>query len=144
MEIIIQNDDLDNLAKNAKDLPEEVLGVSIEQLSQAISVLVEYKRTFEYNLIKKMEDDQATKMKFQNHSGAMKTATLVKGSMNAVKDAFDLYKQSGFDPGEIGDMVFKPKWSKAKEAAKLGRAKSDIINKIFYEGKKFIKIVESL
>jgi len=37
-------------------------------------------------------------------------------------------------------MVYKPSWSKAKEARKLGGKKQKVIDEIFAEGKKTIKI----
>ncbi len=137
---IAKINEIQQLASIAADLPEEVLGVSLDQLDQAIKVLKEYKMTFEYHLIQKMEADEATKMKFINHEKTECLATLSNGARIATKDARELYKQSGYDPEEIGDMVFKPSLKKANEAAKLGKQKKDIIEKIFKPGKKSIKI----
>jgi hypothetical protein len=57
-----------------------------------------------------------------------------------VKNLDEIYSAAGFDPMEIGNLVYKPTWSKAKEAAKFGGPKKEIIDRYFKPGKPSLEV----
>jgi hypothetical protein len=63
--------------------------------------------------------------------------------MDMEKGGESKYAAAGFSPDEIGGYVFKPSWSKAKEARKLGGDKQLVIDEIFTEGKPSLTIEEA-
>jgi hypothetical protein len=78
---------------------------------------------------------------FMDMEGNTRTATLSKGKIDCKeKQIADIYKAAGFIELEIGEWVFKPSWSKAKEARKFGGTKAEIIDKYFVEGAPSVKI----
>jgi len=128
--------DLEFIAKNVRNLPEEVVCAALEYGKTKASQLREINTLLEGVIVEKMKADNATKMIFKNTSGQEMIATLKTGSVKCdSKDPDIIYQEQGFDPLEIGEYIFKPSWSKAKEARKLGRNKQIVIDNLFKPGK---------
>ena len=125
--------DLEFIAKNVRNLPEEVVCAALEYGKTKASQLREINTLLEGVMIEKMKAD---KMIFKNTSGQEMIATLKTGSVKCdAKDPDITYQEQGFDPLEIGEYVFKPSWMKAKEARKLGGQKQIVIDNLFKPGK---------
>ena len=138
---ILGADDLLAIATNPGNYPEEVLCVAIDVIRDMSAQIYEAKKRIEGHIIKKMQLDNATKQSFRGTDGKEKMATLKFGSMKCKnKEANIIYRDSGFDPKEIGEYVFKPSWSKAKEARKFGGEKQLIIDELFKQGNTTIEI----
>ena len=132
---------LQELMNNFEKLPIELKAVTLESITRISSQLREYKLKAEALLVAEMEAQGATKAPFIDYTGNERMATLRAGSVSCTEKEIDtLYEKSGFQPIEIGEYVFKPSWSKAKEARKFGGAKKDLIDKYFKPGKSYIKI----
>ena len=128
--------DLEFIAKNVRNLPEEVVCAALEYGKTKASQLREINTLLEGVIVEKMKADNATKMIFKNTSGQEMIATLKTGSVKCdSKDPDIIYQEQGFDPLEIGEYIFKPSWSKAKEARKLGGNKQIVIDNLFKPGK---------
>ena len=128
--------DLEFIAKNVRNLPEEVVCAALEYGKTKASQIREINTLLEGVIIEKMKADNATKMVFKNTAGQEMIATLKTGSVKCdAKDPDITYQEQGFDPLEIGEYVFKPSWSRAKEARKLGGNKQIAIDNLFKPGK---------
>lgn len=135
---LIANKDLDimDIVEHADTLPEEVVAAALQYGRDMAASLREINMRLEGNLITRMKAENATKQIFKNAHGEEMVATLRKGSVKCdTKDADIQYKKFGFDPLEIGEYVFKPSWTKAKEAKKFGGEKSLVIDELFKESK---------
>ena len=133
--------DLLDIAQHPDNYPEEAVCMCLDTLKNIRSKLYEKVVIVEQNLINRMIADGSTKIGFKDVSGETKIGTLKSGTVSCTKKDIDLeYKRYGFQPLEIGEYIFKPSWSKAKEARKYGGLKKEIIDKYFIEGKKGVTI----
>lgn len=124
--------------------PEEVIGAAVDVIVEMSRQIREAEVRLKGHIIEKMKHDNATKLMFVSNDGGNKMITLKSGSMQCEnKDADMVYKKHGFDPMEIGEYVFKPSWSKAKEARKFGGDKQLVIDELFKNGKQSITISEA-
>jgi len=125
---------------NPDKFPDEVIAASLDKVKSINSQLYEAKKILEGHLINNMEEDSATKLIFKNVKGEEMIATLKSGPMKSIDGPDIYYKEKGFNPLEIGEYVFKPSWTKAKEARKFGAAKQDAIDVIFHQGEPSIEL----
>lgn len=140
-EIQIAGIKIRDILQHPGDYPEEIVVVALQQTKDVLSNLSECKKRLEGNLIARMEEDDATNIVFKDINGNDRRAVLKSGKVDcSVKDADIKYSEKGFDPKEIGEWIFKPSWTKAKEAKKLGGLKKAIIEKLFKEGPKGVTI----
>ena len=131
---------IQDIIQKPNDFPEEVVAVSLDAIRRIRSKLYEPQVLLENNLITRMEKDNSTKLLLKDGDNE-RVGTLKSGKMECKEKDVDItYKDAGFDPLEIGKYIFKPEWSKAKEARKYGGSKKEIIEKVFKEGKKSIEI----
>ena len=90
------------------------------------------------NIIRRMDNDNATKLKFINTKGEEKTLTLKKGSMKLNKDIKDYDKyieKAGYVPEMLGKMIFQPfPWKEMKEIRKQGGELQVLVDEIYKEG----------
>jgi len=122
----------------------------IEAVATAIDFLTDLERNFRDKnwklktyLINQMKLESATKLMIKDVHGIEKIVTLKTGYKKCEdKHADQRYGQAGFDILEIGDYIFKPSWSKAKEARKFGGDKQRIIDNLFQEGNPTLEIKE--
>ena len=143
MSIIKYNKDdyqIDGMLANPGNYPEEVVGAAIEFMQSASREINEKKRILEQNLVSRMEKDEATKMVILDYQGNERVVTLMSGKVDCkAKNADEVYREKGFDPLEIGEFVYKPSWSKAKQARKIGGEKKKVIDNLFKAGNKYLK-----
>jgi hypothetical protein len=129
-----------DVIENPRGYPEEMVAATLDMIINLSRVLRESKVRLEGHLISMMKSENATKLKIIAFDKAERMVTLKAGQVKADKDADNIYKNNGFDPLEIGEYVFKPSWSKAKEARKLGGPKQTIIDEIFKQDDPSIEI----
>ena len=131
LELIGIKDELLDILTNPDCYPEEAVAMCLTTLKSIRSQIYEKIVRLENNLLNRMEEEGATKLYFVDMAGQQKTATLKHGQMKCEKNVDVEYRANGFDPSEIGEYVFKPIWSKAKEARKVGGLKKKIIDSFF-------------
>jgi len=135
---------LNDVIERPDAYPEEVLGAAIDVITDMSRQIREAKLRLEMHIIGKMKADNSTKLIFIGNDGNKKLITLKSGPVQCEsKDGDMIYKRHGFDPLEIGEYIFKPSWSKAKEARKFGGDKQVVIDDLFKNGKESITISEA-
>lgn len=139
----VQGQTLQDVSMNPDKYPVEIVAAYIDAVNMVNQQLREAKIQLEANLLKRMDDDNATKMIFKSIDGRELVATRKKGAVKCdAKDADEIVKAHGFDPLTIGKYEFKPSWSKANEAWKLGGDLQVLIDDLFKEGRESITITE--
>ncbi|MFA5423950.1 MAG: hypothetical protein WC374_08850 [Phycisphaerae bacterium] len=139
----IEGQTLQDVAMNPDNYPEEIVAAYMDAVNMVNQQLREAKIQLEANILKRMTNDNATKMIFKSIDGCELVATRKKGAVKCeARDADEVMKQHGFQPGMIGDYKFVPSWSKAKEASKLGGDIQVLIDDMFKEQKESITITE--
>ena len=132
-----------DIVRQPENYPDEMVAAATLNIKEIINQAYEAKKRLEHHIIKRMEEEQASKLFFNDGSGRELVATLRSGSVECTEKNIDLiFEQIGFQPIEIGDYVFKPSWTKAKEAAKVGGEKKILIEKYFKSGEKKLVIDE--
>jgi hypothetical protein len=121
----------------------EAVGAALDVLADMSRQLYDAKKRVEGHVLEYMKRENASKLVIMGQAGQKKIVTLKKGSMDMEKGGESKYAAAGFSPDEIGGYVFKPSWSKAKEARKLGGDKQLVIDEIFTEGKPSLTIEEA-
>ncbi|MGD8305181.1 MAG: hypothetical protein PVF17_00880 [Ignavibacteria bacterium] len=130
-----------DVAENPDKYPEEIKNAVYDVLSKMSNQISAHKRNLKENIIITMKRDGATKSFFKDIKGEKRTVTLKKGTTKCVvKNADEVYENAGFDSSEIGEKIYRPLWSKAKEARKVGGKKQEVIDKIFIEGNPDLEI----
>jgi|GEM_PF-1537982 len=141
VERTIQGLDIDDVICNPSAYEPEIVLAVIDSANDIARQVREVKMRLEGDILIRMKKEGATKWTFKDINGEERRATLKKGPMKCeLKEADENYRMFGFDPLEIGEYVFKPSWSKAKEARKVGGEKQQIIDTMFVEGKESIFI----
>jgi len=141
LELKLDGFSINEIIGNIDDYPDESVLAAFDFIKKIDSELREKKLYLSKVLIDRMEADQSTKTQFIDVNGEKKMATLKKGVMRCDHKEADMkYKEAGFDPLEIGEYIFKPIWSKAKNAIKFGGEKKKILEKLFEETSKSIEI----
>jgi len=141
LEIQMDGFSINEIIKNVDDYPDESVLAAFDFIKKIDSELREKKLYLSKVLIDRMTEDQSTKTQFADVNGEKKIATLKNGVMRCDHKNVDMeYKNAGFDPLEIGEYIFKPVWSKAKNAIKFGGEKKKILEQLFKEGSKSIEI----
>ena len=136
----LAGNDISEIAQCPENFPAELVAVAYERLKAIKSELTDYIITIEQNIISRMEEDGATKLMYMDNDKA-NVITLKPGAISCkAKNADEVYQQAGFQPLEIGSYEFKPSWTKAKEARKIGGEKQKIIDALFTEGRKTLNI----
>ena len=140
---VMEVDFMWDVIMNPAEYPDEVLAVAIDGMKDVSRQLYEARVRVENTLIDRMKRENATKLDFLGKGGQRFRLTLKSGSMTCTdKTADEIYRGAGFDPLEIGEYVFKPSWSKAKEARKFGGDKQIIIDDLFKAGNPSLDIKE--
>lgn len=143
MNIEIGGITLRDVAMSPEKYPDEILAAYIDVSKSMTAQIREAQQIMEANLLKRMDDENATKLVFKNLDGAEMMATRKKGSVKCeAKNADEIMKANGFDPLAIGEYKFSPSWTKAKEARKLGGEMQVVIDDLFKEGRESIMIGE--
>jgi hypothetical protein len=139
----VQGQTLMDVCMNPDSYPEEIVAAYMDAVVSVSQQIREARVMLEANLLKRMNADNATKMMFKSIDGRELVATKKKGAVKCEsKDADEIVKSHGFQPGMIGDYKFSPSWSKAREARKLGGDIQVIIDDLFKEQKESITISE--
>ena len=129
---------LTELGTNPNTYPEEVVAAGLDVIQVMEAQLRFYKQNMTANMIHRMNNDNATKLKFVNTQGEEKTLTLKKGSMKLNKDIKDYDKyieKAGYVPEMLGKMIFQPyPWKEMKEIRKQGGELQVLIDEIYKEG----------
>lgn len=138
----VQGINIFEIAKSPAQYPEELKSAALDIVkNNMLKILRDCKTRLELSIINGMTKDEATKLKFIGIDKEEKTLTLQTGKIDCKEKTIDkIYENNGFDPLEIGEYVFKPSWTKAKEARKLGGKKKELIDKYFAEGEKRLTI----
>ena len=136
-----RNETLLDVATDPNAYEIEEVGTALNLVKDLSRQLYEKKTMLEGNIIARMQKDNATKLTTLSVDGRDVVITLKAGSMTAdARTVENEYSEGGYDPKEIGEYVFKPSWSKAKEARKTGGRKQEIIDKVFESGKQSLDI----
>jgi hypothetical protein len=139
-EVKLSQETLKDIAERPGEYPIEMVGAALDVIRDMSSQLFEAKKRLEGHIIADMQAENATKMQIIGQDGERKVITLKKGKVDMERGAESKYAVAGFPLDEIGEYVFKPSWTKAKEARKLGGEKQLIIDEIFTEGKPSLTI----
>ena len=128
---------LAEVGSNPNTYPEEVVAASLKLVKDMEAQLREYKQNMQANMIRRMESDNATKLKFIDVQGNESILTLKKGSMKpnpAIKDPETFIRQNGFDPGQLGQygFILLP-WKEIKEIRKQGGNLQIICDELYKE-----------
>lgn len=133
------------ICERPTDYPEELLGAALSVVSDMQAQLREARVHVEGVLIERMQKENATKLAFRGMDGRDYKATVKSGAVTCKdKDAAERYADAGFQPEEIGEYIFKPSWTKAKEARKFGGDKQLIIDELFKQGAASLEIKEAV
>lgn len=133
------------ICENPREYPEELLGAAILVVKDMDAQLREARALVEGVLLEKMRGENASKLQFRGLDGNEYRVTVKSGPMECKdKNAADKFMAAGFPAEEIGEFVFKPSWSKAKEARKFGGEKQLIIDELFKAGAPSIDIKEAV
>ena len=134
---------LQEVTMNPEKYDPEVQASFFDAVKAVRAQLREAEMILEAHILDNMNKDNATKLIFKGMDGRELVATRKKGADRCgAKEADEIMKKNGFQPGMIGDYKFSPSWSKAKEARKLGGDIQLIIDEMFKESKETIVISE--
>lgn len=137
------NENFAGIMERPGDYPEEVVGAALDWITDVSRQVYEIKKRLDGNLVMRMSQENATKMGIVDINGNRKIMTLKPGAIGCKHKTPDLeYERHGFDPAEIGALVYKPIWSLAKEARKVGGDKQLVIDELFQPGNSRIEIKE--
>ena len=135
---------LHELGNNPNTYPEEVVAAGLDVIKNMEAQLREYKQNMTANMIHRMNNDNATKLKFINTKGEEKTLTLKKGSMKLntnIKDYDKYIEKAGYVPEMLGKMIFQPfPWKEMKEIRKQGGELQVLIDEIYKEGQQSLTV----
>jgi len=126
LEIKKEYTNIQNIALNPDEFSLDVCVDTFSYLDTQIEQLSKLKKNLKDNIISRMKKNNATIIPYGN--GEIR---LVPGKIVPTKGLEEEWSAEGFIALEVGDYVFKPSWSKAKEVKKLGGKKSEIIDKYF-------------
>jgi len=140
----INNIDVNDIVKCPDNYPTELKSVVLENLKLYSRQLYGHIQNLNFNLIKEMEIDEATKIQYINQNDETMFITLKNGSYECKlkpDEVERIIKDAGFDPIEFGEYSFKLyPWSQLKSKVKLGGAVKDLIEKLYLRGKKSLSI----
>jgi hypothetical protein len=140
-EIVLAGTDFEQILKNPDAHSGKQIAICLDEINRLNEQVREYKLKLQHILIKKMVEDHATKLIYKSLGEEEKTVTLGNGKVDCtVKNLDSVWMDHGGDPSEIGDYKFVPSWSKAKNVKKLGGWQAEIIDKVFVESEKKLKI----
>jgi hypothetical protein len=142
-EVKLSQETLKDIAERPGEYPIEMVGAALDVISEMSRQLYEAKTRLSGHILSDMVAENATKMQIVGQDGERKVITLKKGKMDMERGAESKYAAAGFPLDEIGEYVFKPSWTKAKEQRKLGGVKQLVIDEIFTEGKPSLTIEEA-
>ncbi|GEM_PF-3226074 len=135
---VIGNLTLDDLGSAPNDYPEEAVAAGFDVIRQMEGKLKEYKQNITGNLLRRMDQDNATKLIFLDVKGNKKTLTVKKGAMklnSAIKNPEEYIKKSGFEPEMLGSYKFVPfTWGEIKEVRKQGGELQVLCDELYKEG----------
>ncbi|PKL19544.1 MAG: hypothetical protein CVV49_00475 [Spirochaetae bacterium HGW-Spirochaetae-5] len=143
-EIRINNVTLSDLGNNPNTFPEEVICAGLDVIKDIKLKLREIEQNMTANLINRMREDNATKIRFINPRGEERTLTLKNASpkLNGdIKDPEVFIRNSGFIPEALGEYKFVPfSWGKIKELRKQGGNIQLVCDELYKAGQPSIEI----
>lgn len=147
MDIIVKEGlTIDYIKANANNLPEEVVGAGLDVLKNIKAQIRDAELTMSASLIRRMREENATKLPFIGVDGKEKVLTVKKGAMKlnpAIKNWEDYITQAGFAPEMFGQYKFSPDpWNVAKEKRKVGGNTQLLCDEMYIEGQPSITIEE--
>jgi hypothetical protein len=98
----------------------------LDEINYRIESLSKAKKNLKDSIISRMKADNATILPYGD-----KLFRLALGKIVPTKGLEEDWIKAGFELLEVGDFVFKPFWSKAKEVKKLGGKKAELIDQYF-------------
>lgn len=146
LQTTIQGMTINEICASPDLYPEEVVAAAFDALNTIKKQIRENEISLSANMIRRMREDNATKIPFVNVRGEKKFLTLKKGAMKlnpAIKDYEEYIKQHGMFPEMIGEYKFVPHaWGKCKETRKMGGDLQLIIDEIYIEGQPSITVTD--
>ncbi len=135
---------LHELGNNPNTFPEEVCAAGLDVIKVLEAQIKFYKQNITANMIQRMNNDNATKLKFINTRGEEKTLTLKNGSMKLntdIKDYDKYIEKAGYVPEMLGKMIFQPfPWKEMKEIRKQGGELQVLVDELYKEGQSSLTI----
>ena len=129
---------LAEIGTNPNTYPEEVVAAGFDVIKNIETQLKIYKQNMTANMIHRMSQDNATKIKFINTHGEEKTLTLKKGSTKLnpdIKEPQVYITRAGFEPSMLGELVYQVHpWKVLKEVRKQGGDIQLLIDELYKEG----------
>jgi hypothetical protein len=132
--------EIKKIIENPSNFSDEEVWSTMDMIEEIKFQLRLNSERLKHDLIRRLENENATVFHYKNVKGKNRKGTLSQGTMKAEKNIDLIYQQSGFDPLEIGDYEFRPSWAKAKKAMKVGGEKRKIIESKFKNTEKKLKI----
>ena len=146
LQTTIQGMTVHEICTSPDNYPEEVVAAAFDALKDIKSQLREYETNISGNMIRRMREDNATKIPFINVKGEQKYLTLKKGAMKVnptIKDIEAFIIKTGLAPKMLGEHKFVPhSWGKCKELRKMGGDLQVVIDEIYIEGAPSLTVTE--
>ncbi len=141
---VIGNLTLNDIGANPNDYPEEVVAAGFDVIREMESKIREYKQNITGCLLRRMGQDNATKLIFLDVKGNKKTLTIKKGAMKlntAIKNPEEFIRKSGFEPEMLGSYKFVPhSWGEIKEVRKQGGELQVLCDELYKEGQPSLQV----
>ena len=138
LQTTIQGMTVNEICANPDSYPEEVVAAAFDALNTIKKQIRENEINLSANMIRRMRENNATKIPYINVQGEKKFLTIKKGAMKlnpAIKDIEEYIKKAGLFPEMLGEYKFTPhSWGKCKESRKMGGDLQLVIDEIYVEG----------
>jgi hypothetical protein len=146
LQTTIQGMTVHEICVSPDNYPEEVVAAAFDALKEIKSQIREYETSISGNMIRRMREDNATKIPFINVKGEQKYLTLKKGAMKInpdIKNIEEYIQKAHLAPEQIGEYKFTPfAWGKCKELRKMGGDLQVVIDDIYIEGTPSLTVTE--
>ena len=147
MDIIVKEGlSINDILMNMDNFPEEVVAAGLDVLGNMEKQIRDKKQTMNANLIRRLQEENATKLPFIGVDGKEKVLTVKKGSMKlnpGIKNWEEFITQAGFTPDMLGEYKFSPLgWKDIKEIRKQGGNIQLLCDEMYREGQPSIVIEE--
>jgi hypothetical protein len=146
LQTTIQGMTVNEICANPDSYPEEVVAAAFDALNVIKKQIRENEVNLSANMIRRMREDNATKIPFINVKGEQKYLTLKKGAMKVnptIKDIEAFIIKTGLAPKMLGEHKFVPhSWGKCKELRKMGGDLQVVIDEIYIEGSPSLTVTE--
>jgi len=146
LQTTIQGMSIQEICTRPDQYPDEVVAAAFDALKEIKSQIRDYEVNISGNMIRRMREDNATKIPFVGVDGERKFLTLKKGAMKvnpAIRNIEEYINQAGLTPEMIGDYKYTLfSWGKLKESRKMGGDLQLIIDEIYIEGTPSLTVTE--